>query len=86
MKCHQGGNFSKKNVTKEEILQWNVIKVEFLQWKMLTRWTFWKLWGPDFEIWADVENMQVGDPDEVFGQDDEVVAEVLNAKEQKVAS
>ena len=29
---------------------------------------------------------QVGDPDEVFGQDDEVVAEVLSYKEQEVAS
>ena len=27
---------------------------------------------------------QVEDPDEVFGQDDEVVAEVLNSKEREV--
>ena len=30
--------------------------------------------------------VQVGDPDEVFGQDDEVVAEVLSYKEQEVSS
>ena len=33
----------------------------------------------------DVET-QVEDPDKVFGKDDEVVAQVLNAKEQEVAS
>ena len=39
----------------------------------------------DSNVREDVET-QVEDPDKVFGKDDEVVAQVLNAKEQEVAS
>ena len=38
----------------------------------------------DYNVREDVQT-QVEDPDKVFGKDDEVVAQVLNAKEQEVS-
>jgi len=43
----------------------------------------------ELRVWPGVverQRREVGDPDEVFGQDDKVVAEVLSYKEQEVAS
>ena len=63
-------------------------KWEFYKIFFLSKWTFYATIYEDridSNVREDVET-QVEDPDKVFGKDDEVVAQVLNAKEQEVAS